>query len=569
MFYLLNEPPRRKRRGILFALRTLRGSFCKEIYQWRGLLPFFCLSNLTRTAASGGVLNLTANKTYLSFSSFVRGRDLIICRSAVMIIFFFFFNFIFTHCGFIDLRPISVSTEPSEAETILPFAASPVSVSFDTEMFIEDVERIFSVEFYGGKMEGDFRWEGERFYFYPAAGWQPGVRYTLSLNGGAYSKDGRAGNFSVFVPFYAISADTVPYLKDFYPADGSSTGVMPEDGAKIKLFFSTSMNKRSVEDSFSIDGISRKKFNWNNSDTELEIISTEALNAWSVYRWSLGAKALSAAGVPLPKSYSAQFTANKDTDFPFVKYTAPVLRIEGSDGGCYWMETGAETEKHLGFSQSIAVVFSKPMDKNSVVSGFRIEPSVSGIIEEYSPVKFIFSPLRDMETGTLYRLTISADTKDTYGLRLTNEYAFNFIVDIPNLDIVSIKQYGSDNQLTNITNNINVISLKISKASEECRLTFQFLPSVNDIKSRENIARSIKLEPFFPGTIKSAVLRWAHWTGPGNDTLNLEWVDVSPGTANQPNYYKLTIPGGTSGISNGSGSFLRDTVVVYLEITEV
>jgi hypothetical protein len=34
----------------------------KEIYKLRGLLPFFCLPNLTRTAASGGVLNPTANK---------------------------------------------------------------------------------------------------------------------------------------------------------------------------------------------------------------------------------------------------------------------------------------------------------------------------------------------------------------------------------------------------------------------------------------------------------------------------------------------------------------------------
>jgi hypothetical protein len=470
------------------------------------------------------------------------------------------------------LRPVSVSTYPDSAETVLPEADSPVSAGFDTEMQKAEVERIFSVESYSGKTEGDFRWEGNRLYFSPVAGWIPGTRYMLSLDGTACSKDGRDAVFSIFVPFYAVNREAIPYLKDFYPEDGASTGVMPDDGGKIKLIFSEPMNRRSVEDAFSIDGVSKKKFAWNDSGTEVEITSDEKLNAWSVYRWTLETKSLSAAGVPLAKSYSAQFTTNKDTVYPFVKHISPVLRTEGDsgvyNGGYYWLETGGKIENHLGYGQGIAVVFNKAMDKNSVVSGLRFAPSITGVVEQYSPDTFVFLPARDPEIGVSYRLTVSADTKDTYGLKLTSEYTVDFMVDIKHLEVIFIKAGGATADLTNIKKE-NFMSLKISKASKECWLDFHFSPEIYDRKNRESIARSIRLDAFFPGTLARPVLRWARWTGPGNDTLKLEWIGVNPGTESEPYYYKLTIPGGTSGISDENGSFMKNTIVVYLEITEI
>jgi hypothetical protein len=487
-------------------------------------------------------------------------------RSLNEICAFCFIALFFTRCGFMDLRPVSVSVFP-QAGAVLPDLTSPVRAVFDTAMREREVERIFSVEFSGGKIEGDFHWKERELYFYPVAGWTPGVRYTLSLNGSAYSKDGRDADFSVFVPFYAVNAGALPYLKGFYPDDGASTGVLPEDGGKVILFFSEPMNRRSVEDAFSIDGIDRKVFIWNDADTKLEVRPREMLNAWSVYRWSIETKARSAAGAPLAKNCSAQFTANKDTTFPFVKYVSPVLKTEGVDGGYRWIETGGKIENQLGRDQGIALVFSKAMDKNSIVSGIRFEPSISGIVEQYSPETFIFLPLREPEIGTLYRLTVSADTKDAYGLKLTEEYAVNFIVEVPYLEIVSIMQ--SDlNQLPGDTENRNMITVKVSKATKECKLSFQFSPAVNDLKSRETIARSIRLDAFFPGTISTPVLRAAKWIGTGFDRLELEWIEAEPGDDTEPHYYRLTIPGGLSGISNGAGSFLKDTIIVYLEIIE-
>lgn len=474
--------------------------------------------------------------------------------------------FVFMRCGFMDLRPVSVSVFP-EAGAVLPDITSPVGAVFDAAMRESEVEKIFRVEFSGGKIEGDFRWDGRSLYFYPEAGWTPGVRYTLSLDGGAYSKDGRDAEFSVFVPFYAASAGALPYLKDFYPENGASTGVLPEDGGKVILFFSEPMNRRSVEDAFSIDGVDRKVFIWNDADTELEVKPEEMLNAWGVYRWSIGTKALSAAGTPLSKNYSAQFTANKDTTFPFVKYVSPVLKTEDADGGYRWIETGGKIENQLGRTQGIALVFSKAMDKSSVTSGLRFEPSLSGILEQYTPLIFIFLPQREPEIGTLYRLTVSEDTKDTYGLKLTSEYAVNFIVEVPNLEIVSLAQNGLNPQILN-TAGENVITINVSKATTECNLVFQFSPAVNDLKSRETTARSIRLDAFFPGTIPTPVLRSANWIGAGFDKLELVWIDADPGTNIEPHYYKITIPGGSSGISNGAGSFLKDTIIVYLEVIE-
>jgi hypothetical protein len=476
----------------------------------------------------------------------------------------------FLSCAFADLRPVSVSTDPAEPETILNEVSTPVSVCFDTPMRQSEVERILSVDYYAGKAQGDLKWQDNNLFFYPVGGWTPGVRYTLSLNGNAFSEDGRDANFSNYVPFYAVKKEAAPFLTHFYPDDGESVGVLPEDGGKIKLFFSGPMDEKSVEDAFSIDGIGKMNFAWNGSRTELEICPDVPLDAWNIYRWSLGAKAISTEGIPIAKSYSAQFTANKDKVFPKVKYVCPALKSEKKDGdyegGYYWRESTMSIENHLGTSQSIAIVFTKAMDKKSVENGLRFEPSLTGNIEQYSPTIFHFIPLRQPETETLYRLTISSETKDCYGLKLQDEYAINFVVDIPYLELTSLKQFdkGSATELSNIKNGM-ILPVNILSGVEECKLVFQFSLPVDDIESRANIAQSIRLEPFFPASLNGVVLRWANWIGLGNDILTLEWEGLAPGEESQPNYYKLTIPGSSSGISDGAGSYLKDTIIIYLE----
>jgi hypothetical protein len=50
------------------------------------------------------------------------------------------------------------------------------------------------------------------------------------------------------------------------------------------------------------------------------------------------------------------------------------------------------------------------------------------------------------------------------------------------------------------------------------------------------------------------------------DTLLLKWEGLEPGKAGEPHFYRLTIPGGKNGITNGRGSSLANTQDIYMEV---
>jgi hypothetical protein len=77
-------------------------------------------------------------------------------------------------------------------------------------------------------------------------------------------------------------------------------------------------------------------------------------------------------------------------------------------------------------------------------------------------------------------------------------------------------------------------------------------------------ALEIALDPWFPLSISSAVLKAVSWSS--EDTLLLEWEGLEPGLPGEPHFYRLTVPGGKSGITNGRGSHMKDTQTIYMEV---
>jgi hypothetical protein len=77
---------------------------------------------------------------------------------------------------------------------------------------------------------------------------------------------------------------------------------------------------------------------------------------------------------------------------------------------------------------------------------------------------------------------------------------------------------------------------------------------------------SLRLEAFFPGTLLAPALRTARWLS--DSSLYLEWEGVSPSEAGEPHWYRLVLPGGRSGIANGSGSYLKEDAIFVKEAVE-
>ncbi|MDR0655591.1 MAG: Ig-like domain-containing protein [Treponema sp.] len=461
-------------------------------------------------------------------------------------------------CGFADLRPVGYGYFPSEAETVLKEPYSPVSVYFDTEMEENESSGILKVHYTGGNIEGDLHWENNSLIFIPLSPWTPGRRYTLSVSGTVYTKDKRDIRLDNHIPFYALSRSPSPVVEASYPEDGASVGISPEEG-RVELKFSTPMDRPSTERDFTVSAFSGKEFEWKDDDRILVIRSKKNLEAWKVYQWSMGTGAENREGLPLARKVSGQFTTDLDRLRPSVLECYPLLFSGGS-----WFPTGEKLEDGLRPGLAIAICFSKPMDEN-FLNQIRFEPGLSGRTERLSPSSLVYIPDRDPEPESFYVLTVSAEARDTAGLEMEADFSLGFKTAIPYLRIHSFSANGGPEISFSPGQTLTV---NVDPALDGVlRYNIRFLYPFSEEAMRDAPLR-ISLSSFFPADLDLTPprLRFVDWFSP--DTLRMEWEGLIPGTAGEKHYYRLLVPGGRSGIGNGSGIYFRDDAAIMLEAVE-
>lgn len=470
-------------------------------------------------------------------------------------------------CDFANLNPIEFSMNPAEQNLTLLTRDTPVSVTFDSEMNRKECESLLGVTSSFGYAEGDMVWNGNTLEFYPVGGWKPGVRYTFKMSGILSAKDGRQDSVHRAVGFYAETAAQAPYLVRVTPENGASVGTSAAEGAVLHLVFSQEMDRMAVEDALVFEGVSDRKFDWLN-DLEVEVYGEKQLSPWTSYRWSLSKDARDLAGIPLAAKYGGTFITDADRALPRVLKAMPLLRSFVSDGSYSWRDTGLTLNDGLGFEHGIGVDFSKEMDAGSMLRAVQIEPSLSGRTEKVSARRLVFIPERAPETGKTYRLTIRADTKDSGGLSLNEDYTEEFEIDIPYLRIESVQISSADVTDLSAEEFVNGASCAVKtrrgEGSLALRITFSdFIYG----EERSNVPLNITLSPHYPPSLSRPGLRRARWV-PFSPTLEFDFEGVDPGNDDEPHHYKLTLPGGAQGTSNGRGSYLRENITFYIGAEE-
>jgi hypothetical protein len=471
-----------------------------------------------------------------------------------------FVPWLFLSCGFMDLRPVTVSTIPGGMNEVLPGEYSPVVVKFDTGMMKADAQGAVLVKSGDGSVEGDFFWEGNALFFIPAAGWKPGTRYSLSLSGTIYARDGRELRLDRYIPFYALSRSAPPVVEFFSPADGASVAVKAGDACIVELRFSRPMDRTRTETAFTMEGMGDRSFEWDDDDCLLKIRGKKILAPWTTYRWTLGAGAQSRDGVPLAKTVSSQFCTDEDRLFPQALRVFPAIR-----SGSRWLPAGGDMEGGLGPGQGIIIEFNKPMGEN-LFRLIRFDPSLPGRTEKISESAAVFIPDRDPEPETVYMLIIPGDVQDAGGLRMGVDYIQVFKTDIPFLRIISFTADGVPALEPEDSSRDGMggpLAAPVDLAGGGAlRYTIRFsLPFTEEAK--KDAALRITLSPFFPGILAPIALRSVTWLS--DDRLRMEWEGIQPGAAGEPHYYKLDIPGGKGGINSGGGMYLRENQFLYLE----
>jgi hypothetical protein len=420
-----------------------------------------------------------------------------------------------------------------------------------------ETEKVLSVTGRSGQINGDLFWKGSDLYFVPLPGWSPGIRYTMTLSGTAYSTDGRELRLLEHIPFYAVSKSAIPIIIAFSPSNGESVGVTADDGGMVSVVFSCAMDRRSTEDAFSWDCPGEKLFEWFDSDTRLEVKTKGTLTAWSSYRWSVTEAALSTHMVPLLTTCTSQFVTDKDTLIPEVTRTFPMAQ-----SGFQWMDTGGSLTSDLGAGQAIGIEFNKPMDRDTVLRSVSVSPSVSGRTELLTESSIIFIPESGLQPETLYTLTISKDTQDKTGLKLGKEYREYVTPDIPYLDMISISIHGIPLLTGDDVKNGTSHAIQLT-TPEVLRFSIVFSLSLTN-EALMDIASRITLDVFFPLLLDPISLRAVE--SASADSVTFVWEGLESGTTDIRHFYRLSIPGGKGGITNGAGSYFKENRFLYFEV---
>lgn len=462
-------------------------------------------------------------------------------------------------CGLIDLRPVSLSTVPSQPNQILPAPYSPVILSFDTAMEAQDVERALVVSGPQGTLQGKLHWEGNSLWFVPPLPWEPGQRYEVACVGTLPSRDGRELRAMVKIPFYGILRGELPYLVDFSPPDGASVGVDEGTGAFVRLWFSQPMDRVSVQGALSWEVPGGLEFRWDGDDRAVSVLSRGALTPWKLYTWTLSNSAKSQNQVSLSRSQTGHFVTDADRELPRVLRTFPVQYSPSQ-----WLDTG-ESLDGIEVSDGIGIRFSKPMNGESLRTAIRFEPPVAGSVELMDPQTAVFVNPGGWECQTSYRLVVGTSVRDTSGLAPIQEYVQPFFCAVPFLDLALLQADRTD-PLADPSRTTLADSRSYPVYVEEgeglvaltIRFSLPFSPS-----AQVRVPLLVGLESYFPLTLRSVSLKSVLWLG--TDTVRLVWSSLERGTATERHLYKLRIPGRKAGISNGLGQYFKEDHVVYLE----
>ncbi|MEE9489993.1 MAG: Ig-like domain-containing protein [Thermoplasmata archaeon] len=228
----------------------------------------------------------------------------------------------------------------------------------------------------------------------------------------------------------------------------------PYDGAtdqplstSVVIGFSEPMDTVSVEAAITISsGATITAFNWNFPDDTVTLTLSNLVYS-SMYVINVNATATDASGIPMTSAYFFNFmtTASAGPDIipPEIIYTNP-----------------EEGELGVPITASVYIVFSEPMNTDSVEAAVTISPVVGATNYYWTyndtvlEVEFV-----GLLEGTLYTVTVTTVAEDVEGNPMSADFTLHFTTFAPGADITRpvISYTSPDDGETDINVNANLV----------------------------------------------------------------------------------------------------------------
>lgn len=499
-------------------------------------------------------------------------------RKIIPVLLFSVLSFINISCekNFETLRIIS-SSPGNHSTGILPgFYAE---IEFNSDVNKTDIEDNFIIT---GKSDvpGVFNWISDRkFRFVPSNPVTATGRYIMEMPRSVRDTDGNVMESDFISDFYIGTDFVIPEVTASIPPFTSGAAVNIPVDQTITIDFSKSMNRESIESSFSISPDVPGYFAWSESIpgiaySRVTYTLLSSMTYGRLYTFTVSAGGTDITGNSLGSDYRVNFITGNDFIPPWAAGIYDAAIIPG-----YWVQgtlnDGVTRDVH------IAVDFSEAMDRISVEGAFSITPSVQGNFEWDSDAKIIFIPLSPLDPETNYQVYIDKSAMDVNGLKLNQVYAVEIRTGAPGSLYVKCGNIsGSSDGVT-----YNLLSAGIpapsswpliismgAASNQTYYLMIQFVSVLSPYTpvdmNKYSVMNNTVVETFKsdPGSsVNNASITDITW--PDNSTVIFK---INPMTnkllGHSPALYRVRLGGGLNGIMDSNGNYpVKDIVIDFRE----
>jgi hypothetical protein len=211
-----------------------------------------------------------------------------------------------------------------------------------------------------------------------------------------------------------------PEVMEYYPGKGEN--IVNTNSLYVKIVFSEDVVKNSVETAFSLKTesgrIIKGSFVWRNEREFLYYPDIdENILPGTHFDLEIGTAVQDKNGNNMAIPFESFFYYQKDVSIPEVVFSIP-YNNQSSNFSIY---------------SNIMIVFSLPMDTNSVKNNFTISPSLEGdLIWTNSNTTVFYCPKTPFKSGELYKVSIGENSCSISNVKMNRGFKLNFI---PGVDI--------------------------------------------------------------------------------------------------------------------------------------
>ncbi|HET6445868.1 MAG TPA: Ig-like domain-containing protein [candidate division Zixibacteria bacterium] len=248
---------------------------------------------------------------------------------------------------------------------------------------------------------GEGEWVSTSIYrFVPSEPLAGGTRYHVSIESGLEDVTGGILARDVSWNFSTQGPEVVS-------TDPANEDVDVDPSLPITITFNMPMDRPSTEAAITLQPNTPAGFQWAEGDRVVSLVPSQMLDLETDYLLTVADSARSANG---------QATPSRDRIYSFSTVNYPrVLNTMPVNG-----------ELASSYLRGISIVFSSPMDLNTLEDQVVITPTPEEVVYYFNDYDFSLSINFDFERNADYSVTVPAAAADRYGNTLGTDYSWSF-----------------------------------------------------------------------------------------------------------------------------------------------